>query len=445
MFLEDGARVGIIGGGPAGSMTAFFLLTFAQRADLKLAVDVYEPRDFLEPGPAGCNMCGGIVSEPLVQTLAVEGIRLPPSVVQRGIDSYVLHRGSETVNIATPLSEKRIAALHRGGGPRGFREMQYGGLDGYLLGLARDRGARVIAAKVRQSGRGEDGRPWLGTGKERQTYDLVVGASGVNPGDWSLYENLGFRCRSPRTARTYITEIRLGAEQIGSHFGNAVHIFFDNMPGLDMAAIIPKGEFVTICLLGEGINQELIQAFCDNPAVRACFPPTWDGQAGSCRCFPKINIRPADFPCLGRAVLVGDCGATRLYKDGIGAAYRTAKAAATTAVFSGVSHAAFARHYRPVYRSIIRDNRYGWAIFMIVDLIKKLEPLARGALSMTAKEQSQPESARRMSVVMWDMFTGSAPYRDVFFKTLDPRFWARFMWETARNLRARRPRPPEEA
>ena len=71
--LEDGSRVGVIGGGPAGSLFAQFLLSFAERMELDLSVDIYEPRDFTKPGPAGCNMCGGIVSESLVQALAIEG------------------------------------------------------------------------------------------------------------------------------------------------------------------------------------------------------------------------------------------------------------------------------------------------------------------------------------------------------------------------------------
>src|SRR3990170_8039650 len=113
LVLGDGARVGVIGGGPAGSLCAYFLLTFAHRIDLNLHVDLYEPRDFTKPGPAGCNMCGGIVSESLVQALALEGINLPPTVVQRGIDSYVLHTEEDDVRIGTPLDEKRIAAVHR--------------------------------------------------------------------------------------------------------------------------------------------------------------------------------------------------------------------------------------------------------------------------------------------------------------------------------------------
>ena len=101
--LEDGSRVAVIGGGPAGSLSAYFLLTFARRMDLDLRVDVYEPRDFTKAGPTGCNMCGGVVSESLVQMLAAEGIDLPATVVQRGIESYVLHTDTDSVRIDTPL------------------------------------------------------------------------------------------------------------------------------------------------------------------------------------------------------------------------------------------------------------------------------------------------------------------------------------------------------
>lgn len=77
-----------VGGGPAGALSAYFLLRFARVPNLELRVDIYEPRDFTRPGPHGCNMCGGLLSESLMQVLADEGIRLPPVVVQRAIDAY---------------------------------------------------------------------------------------------------------------------------------------------------------------------------------------------------------------------------------------------------------------------------------------------------------------------------------------------------------------------
>ena len=433
MTLEDGARVGVIGGGPAGSFFAYFLLTFAQRMDLKVDVDIYEPRDFAKPGPAGCNMCGGIVSESLIQALAIEGINLPAAIVQRGIDSYVLHTETHGVRIETPLKEKRIAAVHRGGGPRDVHELKWGGLDGYLLTLAQELGARVEPTRVSEVG-WEDGRPQVRVGDRTHTYDLLVGATGINSAGWQLFETLGFRCKRPATTKAYITELSLGDEAIARHFGNSMHIFFTNMPGLDCAAIIPKGDFLTVCLLGRDIDSAMISAFFQSAAVRRCFPAGQDPAEGACHCGPKINVREAVTPFIDRVVLVGDCGVTRLYKDGIGAAYRTAKAAALTAVFSGVSARDFRKHYSPTYRSIARDNRFGKLIFLVVHFIKALQPLTRGVMRMTADEQVRAGSARRMSIVLWDMFTGSAPYRDIFFQTLSPRFLGRFTWESARSV-----------
>ncbi len=39
-----------------------------------------------------------------------------------------------------------------------------------------------------------------------------------------------------------------------------------------------------------------------------------------------------------------------------------------------------------------------------------------------------------MSMVMWDLFTGSAPYGEVFLRTLHPAFLGRLAWETLVGL-----------
>jgi flavin-dependent dehydrogenase len=142
--LDDGSRVGVIGGGPAGSFFSIFILDMASRVGMDLQVDIYEPRDFSLPGPMGCNMCGGIISESLVQMLATEGIILPNTVVQRGIDSYMLHMDVGSVRIQTPLQEKRIGAVYRGPGPRDIKEIKWGSFDGHLQSLAIKKGANII-------------------------------------------------------------------------------------------------------------------------------------------------------------------------------------------------------------------------------------------------------------------------------------------------------------
>ncbi len=115
--LGSGSSVAVIGSGPAGSFFSFFLLELAERAGLNISVDIYDNKDFSKCGPAGCNHCGGIVSESLVQLLATEGINIPTKVVQKGIESYVLHMDVGSVRIETPVHEKRIAAMYRGAGP----------------------------------------------------------------------------------------------------------------------------------------------------------------------------------------------------------------------------------------------------------------------------------------------------------------------------------------
>jgi len=50
---------------------------------------------------------------------------------------------------------------------------------------------------------------------------------------------------------------------------------------------------------------------------------------------------------------------------------------------------------------------------------------------MTEKEQGNAERRRDMSQVLWDMFTGSAPYRDIVTLAMHPRFLARLTWEMA--------------
>jgi flavin-dependent dehydrogenase len=429
--LENGSRIGVVGGGPAGSFFAYFLLTMAERLGISLVVDIYEPRDFSKPGPAGCNMCGGIVYESMVQLLSTEGINLPTTVVQRGIDSYVLHMDVGSVRIETPRKEKRIAAVHRGAGPRGIGERRWGSFDGHLLNLAAAKGANIIRERVEELGK-ENGRSRITTKRGISAgYDLLVGAIGVNSPFLKRFEQLGTGYRAPVTARTSVAEFFLGEEAIQTYLGSSMHVFLPNLPRLEFAALIPKGDYVTVCLLGKGIDAALLESFLAMPEVKRCFPPGWTVPKDFCRCYPSINVDGAGMPFADRMVFIGDSCMSRLYKDGIGAAYRTAKAAAKTAIFHGISGEDFRRHFSPVCRAISADNRVGKVIFLLIRLIQNLRCTRRGVLQMTVREQRGTGVRRRMSWVLWDTFTGNASYREVFIRTLHPIFLGRLVLETA--------------
>jgi len=428
LALTSGSRVGIIGGGPAGAFFSYFLLDIAHRLGIDLQVDLYEMRDFSRPAPYGCNMCGGIVSESLVQVLATEGINLPDSVIQRGIDSYVLHMDVGDVRIETPLHEKRIGSVQRGGGPRDVSELKWGSFDGYLESLAVEKGARVVRSRVQQVDWHDDRPRIRARDCEPQTYDLLVVATGVNAGSQALFRQLGFGYRAPATVKTYIQEHFLGEEVTDRLLGSSMHVFLLNLPGLEFAAIIPKGDYAKVCLLGTEINDALVHDFLDAAPVKRCFPEVWRGNGCSCHCAPRITVDPAAHAFADRVVFIGDCAVTRLYKDGIGAAYRTAKAAARTAMFHGVSADAFKRHYAPLCKSITFDNRIGKFTFAFARLLQKIR-FARGAiLRMTIQEQEHKGCRPRMSTVLWDMFTGSSSYADTFLRTLHPVFLARLTW-----------------
>lgn len=417
--LADGARVAVLGGGPAGALFAYFLLDMADRVDLLVDVDIFDPRDFARPGPTGCNMGGGIVSETLVQNLAVDGVVLSDAVVQRGIDAYVLHTDVGSVRIATPHDEKRIGAVHRGGGPRDVVVSAWESFDQHLLARATDLGARVISGRVETVGR-ENDRPTVQVrGGEPATYDLVVVATGVNTSILKTFEGLGIGYERPSLTKTLIREYRLGAETISASLGSSMHVFLLNIPRLEFAALIPKGEYVTMCLLGDEIDSALGDAFASAPEVRAAMPADWDPSEVSCQCLPHINVRGVEKPYGERIVFIGDSGVTRLYKDGIGAAYRTAKAAARTALFEGVSEQAFREHFLPVCRSIQGDNRMGRYAFLLTRVAQRLKIMRRMILTLAADEQRSHRTPR-LSGVLWDIFSGSAPYADIFARMVSP-------------------------
>lgn len=111
-----------------------------------------------------------------------------------------------------------------------------------------------------------------------------------------------------------------------------------------------------------------------------------------------------------------------------------------TAVLQGVSAEAFARDYWPSCRSIARDNAIGRLIFLTTTILKRLRFARRAILRMTRREQSEAGRVPRMSAVLWNMFTGSAPYREILIDTLRPGFLGNFALNLATALRPARER-----
>jgi hypothetical protein len=233
--------------------------------------------------------------------------------------------------------------------------------------------------------------------------------------------------KPPKRTKTLIREFYLGEKTIAKSMGNSMHVFLLEIPGLEFAAIIPKGDYVTLCMLGRGLGKDLLESFLNSSEVIRVMPEVLLKQLESCQCHPSINIAGALRPYSNRMVYIGDAGVTRLYKDGIGAAYRTAKAAANTVIFEGIATSDFHKYYWPVCRKINRDNFVGQIVFMINKINQKISLTRATILRMVREEQEVNHSKKYMSVMLWDMFTGSSPYLNIFLLSVHPVFLFRFM------------------
>ena len=428
LTLDDGSRIAVIGGGPAGSFFTYFALDFANRFGIDIEIDIYEAKNFNLTGPVGCNHCGGIVSESLVQILSAEGIVLPPNVIRRGIESYTMHLEQGSTLIETPLKEQRIASMFRGFGPLGSNTSQLS-FDRYLMELCEKKGAVLIQDKVLDLEREPEGIIVKTKNSEHKKYDLIVGSVGLNSRSFQLFQKISPAYVPPKTTKTYICEFHLGNELINQYFGNSMHVFLLNLKNIKFGALIPKGEYVTLVLLGAEINKEIVDSFINSKTVRNCFPAAMELKAiNPCQCFPSINITAAKSAYADRLVLIGDSSSSKLYKNGIGAAYITAKAAAKTAIFDGISEKDFKKSFQPACTNLDRDNAVGKLIFMVTTIIQKSTILKAGLLRMVVLEQKLNNEKRRMSSVLWDTFTGSAPYTGIFKRVINPIVLTSLVW-----------------
>ncbi len=418
--LQDGDRIAVIGGGPSGSFFAYFTLRMARLTGLEVKVTIFEPKDFLGKGPTGCNHCGGVISELMVQSLAVEGMYLPTSVVQRGINSYQLYTEKGDVQIETPAHEKTIASVYRSGGPKGLEVENKDSFDNFLLQAAIKEGAEHIPQAVDRV-HFDDGKPVLYSGEEVLIRaDLVVGAFGVNGRKVPTYEGMDFVYRNPAITKTAIAEIELDPQYISDKFGDSIHLFLLPIKNLKFAAIIPKTSHVALCMLGKKLDRASVNELLAHPKVRQLFP---EGKLEelACMCLPLMNVGAPAKPFGDRAVMIGDAGSTRLYKDGIGAAYFMAKSAAKTVVMHGVGEKHFRENYMPDYKSLIIDNRFGSFLFWFTDLFREYRLLTSVMLRVVRREsRNNKDKNKILSSILWDMFTGNERYKEVFFRAIKP-------------------------
>jgi flavin-dependent dehydrogenase len=422
MRLENGSRVVVVGGGPAGSFAALHLLRYAAEAGLRLDITILEARDFSRPGPGGCNKCAGVLSASLIHNLERLSLHIPQEVIQSELNTYVLHLGEIELSIHQPDPDRRILSVYRGSGPRLGDSPPAHSFDSWLLEQAQERGASLRRARVQTIRPGT--KPTVVTARQEYTADLVVLATGVNS---RAPLSLTWGYHPPLTEIMAQDEVPLPA----GFLDHTVHIFFDYPPGLIFGGLIPKGRYANISLLGHRISPDAVNDFLEGQGLMALFP---DGAPGLCGCTPRVAVSMASNYYADRLVAVGDAAATRLYKDGIGAAFITAEAAAGTAIQRGVASKDFAAGYRPICRRIAADNRYGRWLFRLWAVRQQSPRLLSIWRQAILAEASLPPSAQVHTRVLWGIFTGSESYQRLFWLSLS-RAALSSLWQGARLAR----------
>ncbi|MBI2868444.1 MAG: FAD-dependent oxidoreductase [Chloroflexi bacterium] len=414
--LDNGSRIGVVGGGPAGSFFALYLLHYAAKAGIRPEVTIYQQRDFCEAGVKGCKGCAGLLSLSLLKNLPELGLELPEAIIRSKIDHYTVHSGHTSIAISNP-ENIQIVSVYRARGPRLSDFDASISFDGWLLGEAEKRGTRVVKQAVEHIYL--EGRPSLRVSGEVMEFDLVVLASGAGRVPVS-----GLAYQPPRTRTMSQDELYVGDGQVKSLLGNSAHAFLVPHSSLIFGTLVPKGAFVNVSVLSRGERALTVKDFLRNSTVRGVLG---DNYTSACGCRPRAVVSSARNYYARGFVAVGDAVVSRLYKDGIGSSLLTAREAARTAVRRGIAADDFRSHYQPFCQGIDRDNRWGRLLFRMNGLVKDSRLSLRAVQRLIADEQNG-RGRQPFTRATWGMFTGSYSYRSIAWMVLNPaslaRFWA---------------------
>jgi flavin-dependent dehydrogenase len=398
-------RIAVIGGGPAGSFFALHGLTFARALSRDVSITIYEGKDFRRFGQPGCNMCAGIVPAWVMDQLVELGLAIPPELIWGRVNAYSLHTSAGVLRATQPDARAEIFSVYRGTGPRYGHPPGLTSFDEFLLEAAVARGATLRRAVVQSARPGRPGEVITAEGTE--AYDLVVLATGINHGRPQLH---GTGYRPPPTGPTCQTELFLGEDEVRLRLGSAVHIFLPPDDVGDYGVLIPKGPFVTVSLLGPRDRMRSLREFLGMPDVMDVL----GGPARQvCGCLPSISVGPAAGVVDDGFVAIGDASSTRLYKNGIGSAFATARQAAWATICEGTSRKALTRHYLPLCRRIDRDNRIGRLLFLEVPILKRVGALSRAHLGIARDAAQHRRASELQARFLWGMFTGAYSYREL--------------------------------
>ena len=438
--LQDGDRVAIVGGGPAGSFFALHLLREARRLSRCLDVVIVEKKRGESIAAdnyqrMGCNSCAGGISPRLNQILAQHHLELPEGVIEGHVDYVWVHGQWKNFRLKVP-TDTAMYSVFRGSLPTG-RGIGTVGLDGFLLGRAIGEGARLLQGKVQSIAYGPSGTTVLTVhspsgGTVSIDADFVAIATGINArigvadGDEGLASSirrLNPAFTSGKTRQALIFELDVGEDYLARTMHREIHFIEYGSKNLDLehTALLPKGRFLTVAMIGRCIDEavlprdsrHIIDEFLALPQIRRILPGVGSAPV-ACVCFPRMSVAPATSAFGDRFAVIGDAVGSRLNKDGVFSAHVTATRLAEAVLHDGTDRQALTRGYGRTIDWLAAENRCGRIVFDVSRLVFANPLASRVAYQAFATEfKMRNERSRPVASLLWKIASGTSDYREI--------------------------------
>ncbi len=438
--LQNGDCIAVVGGGPAGSFFAIYLLREARRLNRCLDVVIIEKRgpidmDAAGLGCRGCTFCAGGISPRLDQILEEQGLSVPDEIVQGRFD-YVWIQGQwKNFRLRVP-KDMRMYSVFRGSLP-GRRTGRPAGFDGFLLGEAVKEGARILYGRVESMAYGTSALPRLAVRTEfgesvPLNASFVAIATGINAHcgldycDDSLIasvKRLNPAFVPGRSRKALIFELDVGEDYLEHNLRREIYFieYGSKRLSLEHTALVPKGRFLTVAMLGKCVDdavlprdsRQIIHDFLTLPQIERILPGI-EAAPLACVCAPRMTVTTAGSPFGYRFAIIGDAVGSRLNKDGLFSAHVTASRLAETVVQDGIDQQSLKRGYGKAIQWLAADNRFGRMVFGLSRVAFTRPVVGRITYQAFATEYKvRDEGSRPLSAVLWKIASGTADYGEV--------------------------------
>ncbi len=461
-LLENNSRILILGGGAAGSFFAIHLLREAKKIGKDVQVTIIDQRIIYEPDKIslklkGCNSCAGVISPRLYNGLVKTHIKPPCEIICEEFTHIWLHGLWKNFPLKVPSGQK-LCSVFRGSLPYD-RENCSQGFDTFLLKKAVEEGASIMPGIAQAIQYTPSRRPCLivktGSGEIFSIEsDFLCISTGINASK-NIKENLLFNSyqkinppfKPPEARPTLVVEIKPGRDYLKKYMNKELYLIVSGSKilGLEHIALVPKGDYLTIALVGESIDRaslpeetgQIIRAFLSIAHIQAILPRL-DNTPIACACNPFMAVTPSKNPFENRISMVGDALGARLYRDGLYSAFVSAQSLAHTVVHKGVDKKSLEHANNWVLKWLEKDNRYGKIVFGLVQNALKSRILSRILYQTFATEmKSQRMGKWPMGNVLWKIGSGSADYENLIGEIFSPRVFSSFLtgaFKTFRNV-----------